>query len=160
MGAVVDVPHRGKEQGGHDAVGEHLEHRAADPAHGHGGQAQANQAHVAHRGIADDVFQIGLGQAHEGAIDDAHRGQDGEQRRPVDEPLGAEVHAHPQHAVGPQFHQHPGMDHGHRRGRGHVPHRRPGVEGPQARQHPEAEEEQKEAQILHLRGQPRLGQEH
>jgi hypothetical protein len=60
----------------------------------------------------------------------------------------AQEDAHPQDAEGADLHQHAGVDHGHRRGCGHMPHRRPGVKGKHAGQDAEADVQQQKCQAL------------
>jgi len=60
-GCVINIAHRREEEGRHNAVGEHLEHRAVDAVYGAGGQPQADDAHVGDRRIPDDVLQVSLG---------------------------------------------------------------------------------------------------
>ena len=99
---------------------------------------RTDDAHVGHRGITDDVLQVGLGQAHKNAVDDADGGQQAHEVGPVLEALGAEIHGHPQDGKRAQLHEHAGVEHGHGGGRGHVAHGRPRVERPHRRQNPEA----------------------
>src|SRR5208337_1972094 len=146
--AVIDKAHRREEEGGHDAVGEHLEDAAVQAVHRAGGQSQADDAHVGHRGIADNVLQVRLGQAHEDAVDNAHGGQQGHELGPVLKARRAEIHGHPQDGERAQLHEHPGVEHTHRGGGGHVAHRRPGVERPDRGQDPEAEEEHHKGNLL------------
>ena len=81
VGTVVHhAADNGEQQPGDDAVREHLQHRArhADLVQRH--QAQQHKAHVAHAGVADDKFEVGLRQRHQRAIDNA---DDGQQRKHV-----------------------------------------------------------------------------
>ena len=69
-----------------------------------GGQAQGHDAHMRDGRVTDDVFQIGLRQTDKDAVDNAADGQEAEKGRPVLEALRAEIHGHPQDAIGTKFH--------------------------------------------------------
>ena len=75
--AVIDIADRGKEKGRHDAVGKHLENRAVYAVNRHGGKPQSDHSHVRYAGIADYIFQIGLGKADQRPVDDPDTGQKG-----------------------------------------------------------------------------------
>ena len=67
-----------EEHPGDEAVGDHAEDGGVDAEVGQRGDAEHHEAHVGHRREGDEPLHVGLGQAAEGAVDDA---DDGQQRR-------------------------------------------------------------------------------
>ena len=106
-----------------------------------GGQPQADDAHVGHRAIADDVLQVGLGQARRRRRRQCPRWPEGHELGPIVEAHGQQNMATRRHGEGAQLHEHSGMEHGHRAWARRVAYRRPGVERPDRSQDPEAEEQ-------------------
>ena len=169
VGAGVDhAADHSEQQPGENAVGEHLDDRAgeADLIERH--QAEQDEAHVADAGVADDEFEVLLHQRDHRAVDDADDGEHGEDIAPgaeaehVEAP-GSEAereqrHGDAQAAVGAQLHHDAGEQHGSGRGRGDVAGRRPGVEGPQAGENREADEDQREGPHLEVRGEGKSGE--
>ena len=64
MRAVVDHADQDEEHRGDGAVIEHLEHGAVDSGGGEPGNAEHHVAHVANRGIGDQLLEVGLPIAH------------------------------------------------------------------------------------------------
>ena len=75
MRPVVDHADDSKEESRHHAVREHLHARADQAIPVQRGKAQHHQPHVRDRRKTDDVFEIGLDDGDEGAIDHVDRPQ-------------------------------------------------------------------------------------
>ena len=116
-----------------------------------GGDANEHVSHVADAGVADRrTSGLVWARADTAPYSTLTVPKPYEHRHPRLGPLGQEHHPDADDAVGAQFHQHPGMHHAHRGGRRHVPVGGPGMERPQARQHPEPHHEQGEEQSLEV----------
>ncbi len=71
---VVALLHRAgheEEHAGDEAVGDHAEDGGVDAEGGEAGDAEHHVAHVRHRREGDEPLHVGLGQAAQGAVDDA-----------------------------------------------------------------------------------------
>ena len=158
MRPVIDGSHQREHEGRHNAVGEHLQHRAAHSDAVQRGDAHKHVAHVADAGVPDDVLQVLLRHRRHRAVQHVHRAQPDKHRHPPRiRGLRQQENPHPDDTVGPQLHQHPGVQHGHRRGRRHVAVGRPRVERPETRQRAEADHKQREHQHLELGAEPPVG---
>ena len=137
MRPLVNSPDHSEHQGGHNAVGKHLQHGPGQADRVQRGNAHQHISHVADAGIADNILQVPLGHGGNGPVDNIDRPQANQHRHPGGRPLRQQHHSHPDDAESPQFHQHSGVEHTDPGGRGHMAVRRPGMKGPQAGQYPE-----------------------
>ena len=127
---------------------EHLKHRPGQAHRMQRGNAHDDVAHVADAGIADDVFQVFLGDGRDCSIDHVDGAQYNQNRHPVGRALRQQHHAHPDDTEGAQLHQHTGVQHANAGGSRHVTVGRPGMEGPQTGQNAKANHEQREYPVL------------
>ena len=99
-------------------------------------------------GIANDKFQIALTERDRGRVNNSN---DGEKRDPFAPHLKAErknIHRHTQRCVRAQLHHDPGEQHRAGGGRRDVAGWRPGVQGPDAGEHGETEEQHRKCLLL------------
>ena len=127
---------------------QHLQHGA-----GHRGLVQhqdreQHQSAVADRRVGVDVFQVGLLDCRERSVDHADTGQRQENPCQFVGRLGHQEDRHAKTTVSAEFHQHPSMQHRNGRRRRSVTVRRPRVERKHRAEHPEADERQREEQVL------------
>ena len=148
MSPIVNNSHHGEHEGGHDAVGEHLQHPAGHPHRMQGGYAHQDVAHVADAGISDDVFQVSLRHGGYSAVEHVDGAQDDQYRHPGGGALRQQHNPNPDDTVGSQLHQNPGVQHANPGGGRHVAVGRPGVKGPQTGQNSKADHEQREHPVL------------
>src|SRR6185312_2267689 len=161
MGAFVHhAADDSEQQAGEDAVGEHLDHRARDADLVERHQAEEDEAHVRDARVADDELEIALHQRDHRTVDDADDREQSEDFPPGSETevvvspgrqaQREESHRDAEAAVRSQLHHHTGEQHGGGGWRGNVAGRGPGVEGPQAGEDREADEDQRESQHLEV----------
>ncbi len=150
VAALVNDADDEEEHAGGEPVIDLLQDGAGDAVGVHGEDAEGTEAQVAHRGIGDQFFPVGLHQADERSVNDADDGEDGQNLHDllVHRGLGQEREGEAQEAIGPHFQEHGGEDHGARGGRLHVGVGQPGVEGEHRDLDGEADEEGPEDPLL------------
>ena len=114
MGPVVYRSNKCEHQGRHDAVGEHLQYGATHANAVQRGYAHEHIAHVADAGVPDYVLQVLLRHGRHRTVEHVDRAQGDQHRHPPRiRGFRQKEYAHTDDAVSPQFHQHPGVQHGH-----------------------------------------------
>ena len=141
----------GEEQGADHAVRKHLQHRAGNAEHIGRGQSEQHETHVTDAGIADDEFQIALPQRDRRGVNNSDDRENRDPFAPHLESFREKIHRHAQRAVGAEFHHDAGEQHRTGGRRGDVAGRRPGVQRPDAGEHGEPEEQNRERPRLKLR---------
>ena len=148
VSAAVNHTDQGKEQGRHQTVREHLQHRTG---HRRGIEHEDGEEHhtaVAHTRVSVDILEVGLHTSAQRTIDDAGTR---EQQENPSQLVGGKRHqidGDAETAVTSQFHQHTRVEHRHRRGRRGMTIGRPCMEWEHGTQHAEADKCQREQQIL------------
>src|SRR6202022_4689506 len=135
-----------------NAVREHLKDGALQGNILEGEDAQDDKAEVADAGIGDELFQIGLNESYQGAIDDANDGERGDPRCGAMRRVGEQRQAEANHAVGAHFQENAGEDDGAGRRSLHVSVGQPGVEREERDFDGEGQEEGEEEVHLFVRG--------
>ena len=107
---------------------------------------------MAYGRIGIDVFQIGLHHGAESPVNHRNRSQYQEEVAPLGQSFRHQVHGNAETPVATQFHQHAGMQHGHRRRGGSMAVGTPCMEREQGTQYAEAQEHRRKEQVLHLFG--------
>ena len=74
--AVLQGADEDEERAGGEGVADDLQHHALQGQRVPGEDAEQHEAHVAHAGVRDEPFQVGLRVGHHGAVDDADHGED------------------------------------------------------------------------------------
>ena len=100
-----------EEPAGADAVVEHLVDRALHALHVHRGDAEHDEAEMAHARVGDQLLHVRLHHRHQRAVDDADDRQHGEIRREVGGGDRKQRKREPHQAVGAHLQQHAGEDH-------------------------------------------------
>ena len=93
-----------------------------------GEDAEHDEAEVADAGIGDELFEIGLNESDQRAVNDADDGEHGDGGREAARGIREERQAEANHAVGAHFQEDAGEHHGTGRGSFDVRVRQPGVE--------------------------------
>ena len=83
MGPLVDHANEQEQRAGDDAVVDHLEDGALHPLGLEDEDAQRDEAHVADRGVGDQLLEVGLDQGHDGAVDDGDEREHDDEWRPL-----------------------------------------------------------------------------
>ncbi len=147
-GFLVNVAAQRERQRRKEAVRNHDEHRAGHADEVQAGDAEENEAHVRHTRIADEQVQILLPHCHPADVKNVAEAEPGEKSHPVVCGLRHQRQRDANQAVKPEFLQHAGVQHGGRRRGGAVAQRRPRMERPERNQNAEAEQQQREDEIL------------
>ncbi len=132
-----------------------LQDGAGDARRVQGEHRQRDEAHVAHRGIGDQLLPVPLHQADQRPVndgDDRQQGDDGDHLGVLGR-LGQQGHREAQETVGAHLQEHRGQDYGAGRGGFRVGVREPGMEGEHRHLHGESDEERPEDPPLQFRTQ-------
>ena len=150
MRPVVNHADDSKEESRHHAVREHLHAGAQHAVRVEGGKTHQHQAHVRNRGKTDDIFEIGLHHGDKRAVDHVDQRQQDDPGHPELGAFGQQHDADPQGCKSAQLHQHTRMEHRDGGRCCHVTIRAPVVEGEDAAQHGETQEDEREPQLLEV----------
>ena len=129
---------------------DHHQHRAGHADEVQARDAEENKAHVRHAGITDEPVEILLPHRHPAAIQNVAEAEPGDDVHPALRRLRHQRQRDANQTVEAEFLQHAGMQHGRRRRRDAVTQRRPGMERPERNQNAEAEQQQREDEILRV----------
>ena len=87
--ALVDHPDEEEQRAGRHAVVDHLQHAARQRLRREGERAEHDEAHVGHRRVGDEAFEVHLHRGHDRAVEDAdHRQRQPERRGSSTQPRG------------------------------------------------------------------------
>ena len=104
----------------HQAVVDHLEHRAVGAVGSQGEDPDRDEAELGDRGVAGDQAHVGLRERHHRAVEDAGDADHQDQLLEVDRRLRVERQRDPQEAVGADLREHARQQRQHRQRRGAV----------------------------------------
>ena len=109
--AVLDRPGEEEQHPGDQAVGDHPEHRGVDAEGRQGRDAEHHESHVGDGREGDEPLHVRLGEAAQGAVQDAEDGEDGDHGRPRLGGFREERDADAHEPVGAQLQEDGGQDH-------------------------------------------------
>ena len=148
MRTAVNHADQSEEEGRHQAVAQHLQNRSRSGRSVHHQNGEEHQPAVRHRRIGIDILEVGLHAGRQSPVDDRDCRQDDEYPTQFVRRLRHQVHRHAETAVTAQLHQHPGMEHRHRRRSRGMAVGTPRMEREQRAQHAEPDEDQRKPDIL------------
>ena len=112
MGAAVDHTDKGKEEGGHQSVAQHLEHCTGAGGLVEHEDGEEHEATVGHGAIGIDVLEVGLNASGEGTVDNGDTSENQEDPTEFVGGFWHEIHGNAEAAITSQLHQHTSMEHG------------------------------------------------
>ena len=148
MGDLAAEP---EEQRGGEAVADHEDDRAGDADDVPAGDAEKEVAHVHDAGKADHEGQFLLGEGDETGVEEIADEQREDERQASLEAVMEHRDGDPDQAVDGEFLQDAGVEHGGGGRRGGISGRRPGMEREKSDENAEADEQEREDDVLRRR---------